>query len=286
MGIGIVSIGLFFDREAALFRIWLAAAGVTWLAVAGLVARELLRDRGWARTVARHPASLTGVAATAVLGTGLRAVGFGIGAVALLVAAALIWAWCAAVLVRHRELPRTGTAFMLTVSTQSLATLTAIEADTPWLTYTGMALCALGLTLYVPALARFDLRALKLGAGDQWVAGGALAISALAMCEVSLSASGQSVVRPLASAISVLAAATWIASIIWLPLLAVAEIRWPRPRYDLARWSTLFPVGMYAASGFEVGRISHLAGATSFATVWVWVGVALSVVLAAGLVRR
>jgi tellurite resistance protein TehA-like permease len=41
---------------------------------------------------------------------------------------------------------------------------------------------------------------------------------------------------------------TWTFAVAWLPLLLLSS-ELPRPRldYDLRRWSTVFPVGMYAA---------------------------------------
>jgi hypothetical protein len=41
------------------------------------------------------------------------------------------------------------------------------------------------------------------------------------------------------------------------------------------RWSTVFPVGMYAACSFIVGAAAHAPGITDFARVWVWAGVAV-----------
>jgi tellurite resistance protein TehA-like permease len=41
------------------------------------------------------------------------------------------------------------------------------------------------------------------------------------------------------------------------------------------RWATVFPVGMYAASSFDVGQVAGVPGVTDFARVWVWVAFAL-----------
>ena len=65
-------------------------------------------------------------------------------------------------------------------------------------------------------------------------------------------------------------------------MLLAAEVLRPRLRYDVRRWSTVFPVGMYAACSFVVGAAARAPGIADFARIWVWVGVAvwLSVFLA------
>ncbi|MGH2966372.1 MAG: hypothetical protein ACRDMH_13480 [Solirubrobacterales bacterium] len=62
---------------------------------------------------------------------------------------------------------------------------------------------------------------------------------------------------------------------LWLPVPVLAEALYPRPRYDVRRWSTVFPVGMYAACSFVVGAAASAPAITSFARVWVWVAVAV-----------
>ena len=61
---------------------------------------------------------------------------------------------------------------------------------------------------------------------------------------------------------------------LWLVVLLFAEARWPRFGYDAGRWSTVFPLGMYAASSFAVGVLAHAGAITSFARVWVWIALA------------
>jgi tellurite resistance protein TehA-like permease len=73
---------------------------------------------------------------------------------------------------------------------------------------------------------------------------------------------------------------------LWLPMLLVAEALRPRLRYDVRRWSTVFPVGMYAACSFVVGTVAHASGITDFARVWVWVGLAVWAVVFAAMLRR
>jgi tellurite resistance protein TehA-like permease len=71
MGTGIVSIALQLDHQPALSKLWLALAGAGWLFLVTVTASRLVRDRSRLRGEARSPLGLTGVAATAVLGSRL-----------------------------------------------------------------------------------------------------------------------------------------------------------------------------------------------------------------------
>jgi tellurite resistance protein TehA-like permease len=289
MATGIVSIALSLDGEATLADVWLAATVLSWVVLVGLLTGRAIGDRAWLRSTMRSPASLTAVAATAVLGSLLQGAGVPAVALALLVLAAATCAGLTPPIARGWPLPRSGTSFMVTVSLEALAGLAALEAaagETTWLVYPALALAALGLVLYLVVCARFDPRELLRGLGDQWIAGGALAISALTAAVISRAASRNPPLHALVRPLGDVAAAIWIVSAVWLAMLAVSELVALRLSYRLRRWSTLFPVGMYAASGFEVARTSPLHFSGSFAQGWVWVAVALWLVMSAGLARH
>ncbi len=78
----------------------------------------------------------------------------------------------------------------------------------------------------------------------------------------------------------------WALTIAWLPLLVAAEVLRPRPRYNVRRWSTVFPVGMYAACSFVVGAVATAPAITDFARVWVWAGVGVWLVVFLAMLRR
>jgi tellurite resistance protein TehA-like permease len=117
------------------------------------------------------------------------------------------------------------------------------------------------------------------------VAGGALAIAALAFAE-------------LASAAHVVASAAWIArglritstvvlgaAAAWLPLLIAAELRRPRLRYDLGRWATVFPVAMYSAAAAAVARLDGSSALLEVSRWWAWMAFGLWVVVSAAMLR-
>jgi tellurite resistance protein TehA-like permease len=132
----------------------------------------------------------------------------------------------------------------------------------------------LGLGLYVLVLSRFDFRQLAVGHGDHWITGGALGIAALAAGTIAAGAKALGVLGDGGGALEDMAIALWVLTMLWLLVLLFAEARWRRFGYDARRWSTVFPLGMYAACSFAVGVVAHAGGITAFARVWVWVGTA------------
>lgn len=68
------------------------------------------------------------------------------------------------------------------------------------------------------------------------------------------------------------------------PQIAAETIR-PRLAYDVRRWATVFPLGMYAACSFAVGHITGLTATTRFAQVWTWPAVAATLLALAGLLH-
>jgi hypothetical protein len=52
----------------------------------------------------------------------------------------------------------------------------------------------------------------------------------------------------------------WVAALAWLPALLAGELASPRLRYDERRWSTVFPLGMYAVCSFVVARVDGSGG--------------------------
>jgi tellurite resistance protein TehA-like permease len=71
-----------------------------------------------------------------------------------------------------------------------------------------------------------------------------------------------------ASALHAVALGLWALAMAWLPVLVAGEALAPRRGFDARRWSTVFPVGMYAA-------MSHAVGVSAFARAWTWVAVAV-----------
>jgi tellurite resistance protein TehA-like permease len=275
MGTAIISIALSLDGENTLSEVMLAIAAVIWVALAMLVAMRAVRDPAAVRANARTPAALTAPVATAVLGTRLTMLGWGWAGTATLVIASVLLAALLRPVLAGWKSPAVGVSLLLPVSVEALAVLGASLATlerTRWLLIAALAAFGVGLVLYVVVICWFDTHELAGGHGDHWIAGGAMGLCALAAAKITLASNALGVLA--GTALQDLALGLWLLSVPWLVVLVSAEVRWPRLRYDLRRWSTVFPIGMYAASGFAVGDVAHAGAITSFARVWVWVAVA------------
>jgi hypothetical protein len=230
-----VSVALGLDGLEILSRTFLVVAALVWAVLGLVLARRVVRGRARVHREARTPAALTGVAATAVLGARVTTLGWTAVGVALLVVALMLWCALLVPVLARWTTPTVGSSLLLVVSTESLAVLSATIADRghhAWLADASRGPFLLGLALYAFVMARFDWRELTRGVGDHWITGGALAISTLAAAQLTL---------PVASVV------LWAASVAWLPVLVATELLRPRLAYDLRRWSTVFPIGMYAA---------------------------------------
>ncbi|WP_409470157.1 tellurite resistance/C4-dicarboxylate transporter family protein [Streptomyces sp. HC307] len=290
MATGIVSVALHLTGYEVLSRILLVAACAAWLALAADFVTRLLRQRERWMTEAGTPAVLTAVAATAVLGTRFSALDRQPLAAALLALATLLWPVLFVPVVRHRQRRRMpGAVFLGTVATQGLAVLGATLAkaeSAAWLAHAALVLFWLGLVLYGLALARFDLRQVIEGPGDQWVAGGAAAISALAGAKL-IAADGpglylwnddnSGVLRTVTVALLTLGLG-------WYAVLLVGEVVRPRLRYDVRRWSTVFSMGMTAVAALAVAAAVDVSWLEWPGEVLLWITMAAWLAVAVGAV--
>ncbi|MEV6478716.1 tellurite resistance/C4-dicarboxylate transporter family protein [Streptomyces sp. NPDC051576] len=290
MATGIVSVGLHLRGYEVLSRIAFAVACVCWLGLAADFAVRLLWDRRRWLTEAGSPGALTAVAATAVLGTRFSLAGGQTVAEALLALAAVLWPALLVRVVRNWQGRMPGTVFLGCVATQSLAVLAATLAaaeSVAWLAHTALVLFWFGLVLYGFALARFEMRQVITGAGDHWIAGGALAVSALAGSKLIAADSARLYLwnsdnRGVLRAVTV---TLLVLDLAWCVVLAAAEVARPRPRYDVRRWSTVFPLGMTAAATLSVGSAVDISWLRTPGEVVLWIAVAVWLVVATGTVR-
>lgn len=288
MGTGIVSVALLLDGQHLLSQILLVLDAVIWLALAVLLPARALRDGQRFLVDLRHPTALTSIAGTEVLGTRLTLAGWDWAGGALLIVGALIWLGLVPHVLRYWKTPTIGASFILTVATESLALLAATLAfadRSGWLVYAALAPFCLGVCFYALVLARFDFRQLAVGIGDHWVTGGALAISTVVAGRIALAAQHTQGLTGAHGALETVALVLWCLTMVWLPVLLIAELLRPRLSYNVRRWSTVFPVGMYAACSFIVGELTHTSGISEFARVWVWVALAVWALVATGLAR-
>ncbi|MET9734719.1 tellurite resistance/C4-dicarboxylate transporter family protein [Streptomyces sp. NPDC006458] len=280
MATGILSVGLHLSGYEALSRILLVLACLAWLGLAADFVVRLLRERQRWLDEAGSPAALTAVAATTVLGTRFSTLGWQSLAYALLALAALLWPLLLVDVVGHWKQRMPGAVFLGCVATQGLAVLGATLAGAEavgWLARAAMVLFWCGLVGYGFALARFDLRQVTEGAGDHWIAGGALAVSALAGSKLIAADSARlylwneddfDVLRSVTLTLLVLDVACYA-------VLLAAEVGWPRPGYDVRRWCTVFPMGMTAAAMLSVSAAVDIPWLKGPGQVLLWIAMAV-----------
>lgn len=287
MATGIVSVGLHLTGDETLSRVFLWPACVAWVALAAdFLVRLLMQRQRWV-AAAESPGALTAVAATAVLGTRFSALGRQTLAEVLLVVAVVLWPVLLFLVVGHWKRRMPGAVFLCCVATQGPAVLAATLAaaeTTAWLARAALVLFWLGLVLYVLALRHFDRRQVFEAAGDQWIAGGALGISALAGAKLLSADSARlylwndddrGVLRNVTVALLVLDLALCV-------VLLAAEVARPRLRYDIRRWATVFPLGMTGAATLSVAAALGIGSLKGLGRVLVWGAVAAWLVVAAG----
>ncbi|MFC8530746.1 tellurite resistance/C4-dicarboxylate transporter family protein [Nocardia sp. NPDC057227] len=243
MATEIVSTGLHLTGFPVLSWIWFALGAALWVLLAVDFLARLFRERDRWRTEADTPPALTAVAATTVLGTRIALGGFSWLAFVLLAVAVLVWPVLLTTVIRHWGTRMPGAAFLVCVATQGLAVLGATLGG--WLVWPALACFGGGLLLYVVAFLHFDLGQVLEGRGDQWVATGALAISALACAKLLVWFAW---LRPVVLALLALALAGYL-------VLMIAEVVRPRPGYDIRRWATVFPLGMTAVACSTAGTV-------------------------------
>ncbi|HEY2225393.1 hypothetical protein [Actinomycetospora sp.] len=288
MSCGVVSIDLDTIHQPVLSAIMLWFAAAVWLLLVVVLGAPLAYRRGQFRREVRSPVVLAGVAATAVLGTRL-AIGDHRVAAALLVVAVIGWVLLVPPVLRHWRTPTTGISFILGVSTDGLALLSATLAvafRAGWLVSAAALLLLLGLTFYGFTVARFDLRQLVSGHGDHWIVGGALAIAALAAGRLTEAAQALDQFAPLHQAFTIGTLVLWCLAVAWVLPLAIGEVVRPRLGYDVRRWATVFPLGMYAACSFAVGRLTGITALTAIGRTGTWIAFGVTVIVLAGLIRR
>ena len=263
MATGILGVAARLEGFASLADALLAAACLAWVVLA-----VLLR--------ARSVRSFAVVAGTAVIGADFLLAGRGLPALALWSLAAALW--LAVGLTMRAE---AASSLLTIVATESLAVLAAAldrHGDAP-LRVPAIALWALGLALYPLIAGRIVHGAVRKRDFEPtlWIVMGALAITTLAASELLLDRGA------LGSAVAL---ATWAAASAAIPFLVVTDLRAQRWGYEVARWSSVFPLGMYAVASRVLGTADGLAGLRTIGTVFFWIALAAWVLTAGGLARR
>ena len=230
MASGVVSIDLSADHQPVLSAIMLGFAAAAWLLLAVVLAAPLVYQHGRFAREASSPVSLASVAATAVLGTRLAMQDYRLAAAALLAVAGTGWAVLVVPVLRSWRTPTTGVSFLVGVATDGLALLgatLAVSYRAGWLVGTAVFFLLLAMAFYVFTAVRFDLRQLLSGHGDHWIAGGALAISALTTGKNFEAADALGRFSHQRRALTAGTLVLWCLAMAWLPVLISARSSGP-----------------------------------------------------------
>lgn len=198
-----------------------------------------------------------------------------------------------------------GGWLVVVVATQSLAIIAALLAKDgtlqpreDWL-FTAMCLYLIGCAWYLILIVLITYRLVLLQVPPAsftppyWINMGALAISTLAGSQIILSAPSLGPLHDLLPFVKGFTLFYWAMATWWIPLLAVLE--WWRhglshvpPKYEVANWSIVFPLGMYAVSTNAVTHVLglHYLTLTLIDDAMVYIGALTWIWVAIGLIRR
>jgi len=289
MAAGILSVGFRLAGQGVLSSLLLGVATIAWLFVSSALLALGLRGRPGALSARVGPRSLTAVAASSVLGVRCAELGWSWAAGTLLLVAFVVFVSILPAVLAHWQRPAGGASFLLPVAVESLALLAsslAIQVRAPWLALAGAGLLVVGVSAYLVVLLGFDPHQLAAGYGDQWIAGGALALAALAGTKTAMASQALEPLLP-AGAIEGAALGLWMLALAWLPALVLGEARAPRRRgYASERWATVFPLAMYAVSTLQLGKLERLDALVDLGGCLIWVGLAAWLFTTIGLTRQ
>ena len=290
MAIGIVSVAARAGGVGLLSTLLAVVAALVYVALIcwALAGRDSLR--GHMREPGAALGLLTFVAASDVLASraGARWLEVALGSVAL--AGWLVIGGFALRAPRVREEIR-GSWLLASVAPHSLAIVAArlaVPYTASWLLALAWVWWLVGVLMYVlvaAPLARHARRRPIELAGDHWIVMGALAIGALAaggLVRASSQLGWASGFEDVARAAEVV---LWIGASAAIPLLLIAEARaWP-PSLGIERWSTVFPLGMYATATYALRVRTGVGWLETVATVFLWIAVAALATVAAASTR-
>jgi tellurite resistance protein TehA-like permease len=288
MATGIISVGasqLHVDWLADLLYV---VAVVAYVVLAALLALRIVRywDRFAADATAHAKgfAFLTAVAATNVLAAasivvhGWFDLGWVLWWTGNVLWVVLVYTTLIAVVLKTDkpglEVGINGTWFLLTVSTESVAVVAALEltrTDSDLLAFTALASFGLGLVLYLIVMTmvflRWTFQPLDPAEADPpaWIAAGAVAITVLAGSNLLLAARGSPRLERVAPFIEGVVTLAWATATFWFPLMVAIGvwrhlIRRLPVRYHPSYWALVFPLGMYGAATYRMRAATHLDG--------------------------
>lgn len=263
-----------------LFGITIVAYVVLWLLTGIRLARYFPRVVADLRDHSRGAGFFTIVAATCVLGrqvellTGNSSVATLLWCVGVVLWLGLMYAFLSAVMMGESkpglESGLNGGWLMIVVATQSVSVLGMLVADhfAGWrdtMLFLTLALYLLGCMLYVLLIALIFYRLTFFPVTPDaltplyWINMGAVAITTLAGATLLLKRGEWRLLEELGPFLEGFTLLFWVTGTWWIPLLVILGLwrhAWKRVplTYDPQYWGLVFPLGMYTASTFQLGK--------------------------------
>ncbi|HWF61981.1 MAG TPA: tellurite resistance/C4-dicarboxylate transporter family protein [Nitrospira sp.] len=315
MATGIISVGAqLADLPVlawALFGIAAIGYGVLWLLM--IIRLILIRRQRWSDLIgsASAPECLTIVAGTCVLGSQVvLLVGNVTCGLALWFLGGVLWIlllyafFLASFVIEPKptlERGLTGTWLLATVSTESVAILGTLLASHlgSWrdsLFLISLSLYLLGGFLYALIITMITYRLIFIPLSADmltppyWISMGAEAITVVAGAHLIMKAADWTIVQELLPFLKGLTLFFWVTATWWIPLLLALGV-WRHVyqqmpmHYQSQYWSLVFPLGMYATSTFEIGRLLDLPVFSAGAYLVLYVAVAAWLITFLGLIQ-
>jgi tellurite resistance protein TehA-like permease len=182
----------------------------------------------------------------------------------------LVYTTLIAVVIRHDkpglEHGINGTWFLLTVATQSVAVVAALQLprrESDLLAFVALAAFTLGVVLYLIVMTmvflRWTFQPLDPAEADPpaWIAAGAVAITVLAGANLLLARDTSVRVERVAPFVEGVVVMAWATSTFWFPLMIAIGVwrhvvrRYPL-RYHPSFWAMVFPLGMYGVATYRM----------------------------------
>ena len=263
------------------------------------------------RNHVRGPGFLTLVAGTCTLGvqvvilTANPTAGLFLFALSVLLWSLLIYAFFTAVMV-HQPKPDLGSGFhggwlLAVVATQSVSVLATLLAPRLGIgqeaaLFFALSYYLLGCALYLLLLSMilYRLTFFPLTPEDftppYWINMGGAAITTLAGATLILAAPQGRFLEEILPFLKGFTLLFWVVGTWWIPLLVLLEVwrhgyrRYPI-RYDPRYWGVVFPLGMYTACTFQLGKVTGLSFLISVAHVAIYVTLLTWIATFVGLFR-
>ena len=314
MATGIVSIAVFQQQMPMVPQMLFVVNKLSYAVLALLIIfrtlfypRDVLADM---ISPSRAPSLFTITAATCILGSqillfsGPLSVGIAFWAAGLFFWAVLSYTFFTSTIVNiakpASEERLSGEWLIYVVGTQAVAIVSILlsahlDQSHERLLFAALCFYLIGSALYFVLIVLILRRMMFLDLSPDrltspyWINMGAAAISTLSGAQLILSANSLDFLQTILPAITLMTILLWSVTTWWIPLIVILNIwrygfkHFPI-MYNVQHWSMVFPLGMYTACTFQLGKATGLAPLVVISEYFIYVAIATWVIVFLGMV--